>query len=127
MTLTATDHSGTNAGWNVTVQASNFNWAPGGTGAVGGASIPASDFALTSAPAPTLTDDGQPVDPIGGPLVPSTSPLGTLDQPRKVMQANPAFGSGSYSQILGVRLDIPARSTVGTYTSTFTVSITSGP
>jgi len=127
MTLTATDGSGTNAGWNVTIQASDFGWSAGGTGAVGGTAIPAADFSLTSAAAPTLTDGGQPVDPTGGPLVPATSPLGTLDQPRKVMQANPGFGSGSYAQTLGVRLDIPARSTAGTYTSTFTVSITSGP
>jgi hypothetical protein len=126
MTLSVSDSTGTNAGWNVTVQATDFVWAAGGSGAVGGTNIPAADFSLTTVAAPTMTG-GQTVDATGGPLVPATSPLGTLDQPRKVLQANPAFGSGSYSQILGVRLDIPARSTTGTYTSTFTVSITSGP
>lgn len=126
MALTVSDNSGLNAGWNVTVSASDFVWAAGGTGAIGGTNIPATDFLLTSASAATM-NSGQLVDDSGGPLVPTTSPLGTLDQPRKVLQANPDFGAGSYSQSLGVQLNIPARSTAGTYTSTLTVSITSGP
>ena len=126
MTLTASDDTGSNAGWNVTIQSSAFVWSAGTGGATSGTDIPAANFSLTSAAAPTMTS-GQAVNATGGPLVPATSPLGALNQPRKVLQANPLFGGGSYSQILGVRLDTPARSTTGTYTSTFTVSMTSGP
>ena len=126
MTLITGASIGTNAGWNVTIQTSGFVWAASGTGAVNGVEIPAENFSLISAAAPIMTD-GQAVDIVGGPLVPGVSPLGTLDLPRKVLQANPEFGSGTYSQTLGVRLDIPAGSTAGTYTSTFTTSVTSGP
>jgi hypothetical protein len=125
MTLTADDSTGTGAGWNVTIQSSAFVWV--GT-ANGGIDIPASRFALTSAAAPTLIA-GQVVGVAAatGPQVPPTSPLGTLDTPRKTLSATAAYGSGSYSQALGVTLTIPAMSRVGTYTGTITTTITSAP
>jgi WxL domain surface cell wall-binding len=125
MTLTADDSTGSGAGWNVTIQASAFGWV--GT-ANGGTDIPASDFALTSAAAPTMIA-GQPVDAAlsTGPQVPPTSPLGTLDTPRKILVATAAYGAGTYSQVLGVSLTIPGQSRVGVYTSTLTTTITSAP
>ena len=51
MILTADDSTGSGAGWNVTIQSSDFIWV--GT-ANGGIDIPAVKFALTSAAAPTL-------------------------------------------------------------------------
>lgn len=125
MTLTADDSTGTGAGWNVTVQSSAFVWV--GT-ANGGIDIPATRFALTSAAAPTLIA-GQIVGVAAatGPQVPPTSPLGTLDTPRKTLSATAAYGSGTYSQALGVTLTIPAMSRVGTYTGTITTTITSAP
>ena len=125
MTLTADDSTGTGAGWNVTVQSSAFVWV--GT-ANGGIDIPATRFALISAAAPTLIA-GQIVGVAAatGPQVPPTSPLGTLDTPRKTLSATAAYGSGTYSQALGVTLTIPAMSRVGTYTGTITTTITSAP
>ncbi len=122
MSLTADDSSGTNAGWNVTVVASNFAY----TGTYGGVSIPASNFALTSAAAP-IKVVGQGVSESNGPMVPSTSPVGTLDSARKVVQANANHGKGTYTQALGVSLIVPEDSVEGTYTSTLTVTITFGP
>ena len=122
LNLTADDSSGTNLGWNVTVVSSNFVY----TGAFGGVAIPASDFALTSAADPVRTA-GQGISPPNGPMVPATSPVGTLDTSRKVLQANANHGKGTYTQDLSVSLVVPADSVAGTYTGTLTVTITAGP
>jgi hypothetical protein len=126
MVLTADDSTGSNAGWNVTMQSSAFVWSAGSGGALSGADIPAVNFSLTSAAALTATA-GQAVDPTDGPKVPTTSPVGTLDQTRKTAQANAAFGNGTYTQDLGVSLTIPADSAAGTYTGTLTTTISAAP
>jgi hypothetical protein len=92
----------------------------------GGTNIPAANFSITSAAAPTATA-GQAVDAIGGPKVPVVSPLGTLDSPRKTLQALLTFGNGTYTQALGVSLSIPADSAAGTYTGTLTITISAAP
>jgi WxL domain surface cell wall-binding len=125
MVLTADDSTGSGAGWNVTVMSSDLVWV--GT-ANGGIDIPAVNFALTSAAAPTRIA-GQVVSVAlsTGPQVPPTSPIGTLDSARKVLVATAAYGAGTYAQSLGVTLTIPAQSRVGTYTGTITTTITSAP
>jgi hypothetical protein len=122
MTLNADDTTGTAAGWNVTIIASAFVYS----GPNAGTNIPAVNFSLISAAMP-VSMAGQVVDVSSGPIVPLTSPLTTLDTARKVIQAQPAFGNGTYTQALGVRLIVPAQSRVGTYTSTLTTSIISAP
>lgn len=126
MTLTADDSTGSNEGWNVTILTSAFVWSAGSGGASTGTDIPAANFSLTSAAAPTATA-GQAVDATGGPKVPTVSPVGTLDTARKTVQANLTFGNGTYTQALGVSLSIPAQSAAGTYTGTLTTSITAAP
>jgi hypothetical protein len=125
MTLTADDSTGSGAGWNVTIISSAFVWV--GT-ANGGTNIPAANFALTSAAAPTMVA-GQVVNAAAstGPQVPPISPFGTLDSARKSLVATAAYGQGTYTQALGVTLTIPAMSRVGTYTGTLTTTITSAP
>jgi hypothetical protein len=124
MTLTADDSTGSNLGWNVTIQSSAFVYSGGN----GGTNIPAANFSLTSASPPTV-NAGQAVDAlgIGGPKVPATSPVGTLDTPRKTLHALTLFGNGTYSQALGVSLSIPAQSAAGTYTGTLTTTISAAP
>ena len=122
MTLTADDSSGTDAGWNVTIQTSAF----AGSGGAAGKSIAATNFSTTSAAAPTATA-GQAVDVTNGPMVPTISPVGTLDTARKTVQANAGFGKGTYTQALGVSLNIPAQSLAGTYTGTLTTTIIAAP
>lgn len=126
MTLTADDSTGSNAGWNVTIQSSDFVWSAGTGGASSGTDIPAANFSLTSAAAPAATA-GQAVDTTGGPKVPTTSPAGTLDTARKTVQADTTFGNGTYTQALGVSLAIPADSAAGTYTGTLTTTISAAP
>jgi hypothetical protein len=122
MNLTADDSSGTNLGWNVTIVSSNFVYS----GPYVGSDIPAANFALTSAADPVKVV-GQGVSTSNGPKVPTTSPVGTLDTARKVVQANSGHGKGTYSQALGVSLVVPADSIAGTYTGTLTVTINAGP
>lgn len=122
MTLTAEDTSGTGAGWNVTVQSSAFAYS----GVNGGSPIPAANFAITAAGAPTLVS-GQAVDATGGPKVPPTNATGTLDVARKTLQAEAGFGQGTYAQTLDVSLTVPAQSRAGTYAATLTVTIAAGP
>ena len=119
MVLAADDSSGTGAGWDVTVQSSDFAYS----GSNGGTDIPAANFSLTSASAATAVA-GQAVDATGGPNAGST---GSLDTPRTTLSADADFGQGSYSQNLGVSLSIPAQSRVGTYTGTLTVTISAAP
>jgi hypothetical protein len=122
MALTADDSSGSNAGWNVTVQASAFAYS----GPYGGDAIPAKNFAITMANAPTEIA-GQQIHPNRGPRVPLTNSTGTLDVARKVLQADEKGGKGTYGQDLAVTLTVPADSVVGTYTGTVFVTITAAP
>lgn len=122
ITLTADDSTGTGAGWNVTLLSSAFAYS----GANSGTAIPAANFSITSAAAPTMTA-GQAIDATGGPKVPATGSTGTLDVARKTIQANAGFGQGTYTQALGVSLSIPAQARAGTYTGTLTVTIGAGP
>jgi hypothetical protein len=122
MTLNVDDASGTGAGWNVTIQTSSFVYS----GANNGANIPAANLSLTSAAAPAMTA-GQAVDATNGPKVPASSPIGTLDSARKVIQANADYGLGTYTQALGVSLSVPAQSRAGTYTGTLTTTIAAAP
>jgi hypothetical protein len=126
MTLTADDSTGSNAGWNVTVQTSQFAWSAGTGGASSGTDIPAANFSLTAAAAPTSTA-GQAVDGTNGPKVPAVSPVGTLDSARKTVEAAAGYGNGTYTQVLDVSLSVPAQSAAGTYTGTLTTTISAGP
>jgi hypothetical protein len=122
MTLTADDSSALGLGWNVTVQTSAFVYSGGN----GGSNIPANRFSLTSAATPVRTA-GQVIDVTNGPKIPSTSPVGTLDSARKVIQAGVLFGRGNYTQDLGVTLTVPGQSLAGTYTGTLTTTVATGP
>ena len=120
LNLTADDSTGTGAGWNVTVQSSDFVYS----GANSGTDIPAANFALTSAAAPTSTA-GQAIDPTGGPA--AGVQTGTFDSALMVLDAQADYGQGTYTQDLGVELTVPGMSRAGTYTGTLTVTIASGP
>jgi hypothetical protein len=122
MTLTATDSGPVGLGWNVTIQSSAFVYS----GPNNGTDVPATAFALTSAAAPVRVS-GQAIDATNGPKVPASSPVGTLNVARKVLQANTLYGVGTYTQALGVTLTIPASARAGTYTGTLTTTISLGP
>lgn len=118
LTLSAAEAGCAAQGWNVTMQASD--WAKDG----GGTAIPANAFALTQVSNPSYVS-GQQIDGNNGPKL--VNELGVLSQSRKVLQAKAQYGVGSYSQVLGVRLTIPAVTLPGTYKTTVTTTITTGP
>ncbi|MGI9252351.1 MAG: WxL domain-containing protein [Thermomicrobiales bacterium] len=120
LTLSAADTTCTGLGWNVTVSSSALAYSGSGSGS----SIPAANLVLGTPNTPTGTS-GQAVDATGGPKVVGTG--GALSSAREVIDANANYGMGAYSQTVPVTLTIPARSVVGTYTATLTVTISSGP
>ena len=124
MTVTADDSRGgaSGGGWSVTTQASDFAY----TGVNGGTAIPAANFGLTAAAQPVMVA-GQPWDLTGGPNVPPTLVIGSLDVARIVMITTAAFGQGTYTQDLSVSLLVPASSKVGTYTGTLTTTNSTTP
>lgn len=107
-------------GWNVTVVASAFTYS----GDNGGLSVVASNLSITSIPNPSMVS-GQAIDPKGGPM--ASGGTGTLDVPRKVVQAKPGFGQGVYRQVLTIRLTVPGGTRAGTYTTILTATIAAGP
>lgn len=127
MTLTADDRTGSGAGWNVTIQSSDFVYDSAAPGAsANGSDIPAANFSITTANAPAKTS-GQAIDATNGPKVPGSGATGTLDTEHKVIQANAAYGLGTYTQALDVSLAVPAQSRAGNYSATLTVTINAAP
>jgi hypothetical protein len=119
MSLTADDSTGTGAGWNVTIQSSDFVYS----GSYAGTNIPAAYVSIVTPGAPTLVA-GEAVSTEHGPFA---GIGGSLDTPRKVLYADEGGGKGTYSQELPIILTIPGGSLAGSYTSTFTVTMTAGP
>ncbi|HET7399538.1 MAG TPA: hypothetical protein VFJ94_13555 [Intrasporangium sp.] len=113
---------GSGAGWHVSEQASDLTY----TGPNHGADIAAAKLAIVSVEEPVVVA-GMPVDPVGGPRVPHTSPVGSLDSPRTVLSAEPGYGCGTYRQGITLELSIPPRARAGTYTATITTTIAAGP
>jgi hypothetical protein len=128
LSLTATDTGHcilficSNDGWHVTIQASSFAYS----GPNGGTAIPAANFSITQAHAPTRIS-GDPISAQGGPRVPASGSTGTLDTPRETLEADVNYGLGSYGQVIDVSLIVPGKSRAGTYASTLTVTISAGP
>lgn len=118
LNLSAVENGCDAKGWKVTIQASA--WAKDG----GGTAIPANAFSLTQTNTPQWVS-GQQIDQNNGPKL--VNELGTLDQSRKVLNANPGYGVGSYTQVLGVKLVIPAVTLPGTYKTTITTTMTTAP
>ena len=119
MTLTAEDSSGTGAGWNVTVQASDFTYQ----GQYDGESIPATNLSIDSLGTPSVIA-GESISADTGPFAGAG---GSLDVARRVLFAGAGGGKGSYTQELPVSLTIPGGSVAGSYTSDLTVTISAGP
>ena len=133
LSLTASDTGNlglgmANAGWNVTLLATAFAYA----GPNSGAAIPAANLSITNAHPPT-TVSGQPISPTGGPR--TTGATGSLDVPRKTMQADPPsgvivltyHGIGTYAQAIDLSLVVPGQTRAGSYSATLTVTMSAGP
>ncbi|HEX2221500.1 MAG TPA: WxL domain-containing protein, partial [Candidatus Limnocylindria bacterium] len=128
LTLTARDTGSclllicSNDGWHVTIQSSSFAYS--GTNA--GSAIPAANFAVTQANAPTRIS-GDAISAQGGPRVPANNSTGSLDVARETLEAADGYGMGEYRQVLDVSLAVPGQARAGTYRATLTVTISAGP
>ena len=115
-TFTVTDSRGAGVGWNVTVQASQFT-SGGHTLALNSVSMP-----QPSVTKGTPQSTGLPTI-MSGPY--------TIDSASAIKMASAAAdgsGEGSYIFTPGLlTLSVPANTYAGTYTSTVTVSVISGP
>ena len=115
-TFNVTDARGTGVGWNVTVQATQFTMT-GHTLPMDSISMPAptvAKIANSSGNLPSLTSGPYPIDHASAVKITSAAADGT--------------GMGSYTYTPGaLTLSIPANTYAGTYTSTVTVSVVTGP
>lgn len=120
--LTATDTAppSESAGWQVTEQVSDLRYS----GLHNGIDIPARNLAVASVESPVAADGlSAAVNPVGGPRIPTTPPVGALDTPRTVLEAQPGHGSGTYTQGIVLSLTLPPGTRTGTYTGTITTTI----
>ena len=124
LTLTATDGTGTGAGWNVTVVSSDFVYS----GSNSGTNIPAANFVFGTPGMPAASGtDSQAVSVTAGQGPEAVGTGGAMNVAREVIQAGAGYGQGTYTQTVGATLLVPAKSRVGTYTGTLTTTISSGP
>lgn len=118
-TLDISDARGSGAGWNVTATSTTFT--NGGT-PLGGATT------MTSAPSAACDAGVSCVTPTNSVTYPYTLPAaGTAPLATKMYNAATNTGTGALTVTPTWRLLVPATASVGTYTSTWTLSLVSGP
>ena len=120
--LTAKDtSSGTSAGWNLTITSTEFT--TGGTTPRTLATNASSVTSVASACA-----GGTCVNPVNSITYPLTVPAGSTPPTAvKFFNAAANTGQGTFSVTPTVRVTVPQNSYAGTYTSTLTLAIVSGP
>ena len=117
--LVATDNTGSGSGWNIQATSTTFT-------NVGGKTLPATASTITSASSSAAT--GNCSLPTNSVTYPVTVPAGTTPPTAvKVFNAAAATGSGAVNVTLATRLAVAANTFTGTYTSTWTFTIASGP
>jgi len=125
-----TDSSGTGAGWNVTIAASRFTCSSTGAACRNGVDqFPSGSMTLATAGTPT-TD---PNNLLGVPPIPEATPSpidsGSTQQIAHALALlNNGAGTWTFpQQPTGLTLTVPASIAPGTYTSTITTTLASGP
>lgn len=111
-TININDARGIGAGWNLVLHADDFVNTDGS-----GAFIPATGFAIDGTPTVTTVAGNS------GP----TSFSGLLDGPLLILSAGAGSGMGRYQVDPTISLIIPADTIAGTYETTVTATVTSGP
>jgi alpha-tubulin suppressor-like RCC1 family protein len=131
--LTVADNTGTGAGWHITVTGTTFTNGPNTLPDVGTIYFTGSTAFLAST-APTATCVGSctlPTDTTSYPVAINTSP--SLPTAYTVYDTSAGTGKGtmtiggSAAHTIGWWLELPAMAYAGTYASTVTLQIVSGP
>jgi len=119
LTVTATDTRGTAAGWNVSLSASDF--------AAGTERIAIANLALTAG-TPSALAFGGSTGSTAGVVATSAAPVQqTGTSTSKILSAGVGSGAGQFQLPMTGALNIPGGTLVGSYTSTVSVAIVSGP
>jgi hypothetical protein len=119
LSLTPSDLSGSGAGWNVTGTSTTFTNASSKT-------LSTTATSITSASA--ATTGGNCVVPTNAITYPVTLPAGaTAPTAVKLYNAAAATGKGPTTVNLTAQLSVPANAYNGTYSSTWTIAVASGP
>jgi len=117
--LTPDDETGSLLGWDITATSTTFTNG-------GGQTLPTTAATITGATSAAATGNcSLPTNSISYPL---TVPAGSTPPTAvKVFNAAAASGAGAANVTLSVKLSVPAFAYSGTYTSTWTYTIASGP
>lgn len=119
-TLDLSDARGTGAGWNITATSTAFN--------NGTVSLPNGSTTITGPPTVACDSGVACVTPTSSITYPYTLPAaGTAPGATKLYNAATSTGTGALTVTPTWRLLVPATAAVGTYTSTWTLSLVSGP
>jgi len=119
VTLTPDDETSAHSGWNVTETSTAFSDGSGHS---------LSTTAATTTAAASATTGGNCVMPTNSISYPVTLPAGSTPPTAvKVYNAASATGQGPTNVALTFQLSVPANTFHGTYTSTWTFAIVSGP
>ncbi len=119
--MTVTDARGTGSGWNVTVTSTQFS-----TGA-GGNTLPATASSVQSVSSACVSGSTctNPTNSVGYPLtIPAAA---TAPTAVKLFNAASSTGLGKFTLTPTVQVSVPANTFAGTYTSTVTLAVVSGP
>jgi hypothetical protein len=129
------DESGTRAGWNVTVSATTLTTGPASLPNSGTLVFTGSVTSVSAITAPTVTCNlscTPPVTTVSYPVAITTA--ASSPAPAKILNASAGSGAGPFTiggsgsaNPAGWWLKIPATAVAGTYTSTITIALTSGP
>lgn len=124
MTIHVTDTTGTNAGWNLAIASTEFT-----TGGTTPRTLATNALRITGATATaTCTAGPDCVDPTNGITYPLTVPAGpTAPTAVKFYNAAVDTGMGEFDVKPTLQLNVPANAYAGSYTSTITITIASGP
>jgi hypothetical protein len=111
------DARGTGAGWNIQLSGTNF--------VSGGNSIPVGNVAVASSP--VIACDSANSCTVPTTAAPVTFPWSLAVAAQKIAKADANTGMGTSSQTPSFALTIPAGMPSGSYTSTWTYTLNSGP
>lgn len=120
LALTVTDARGSGGGWNLTITTTTFT--------TGTHSLPTTASNVSTAPTVVCTSGSTCTNPTNGVTYPLGVPAGaTAPTPVKLFNAAANTGMGNFTITPTVTVSIPANTFAGSYASTVSVAMVSGP